>query len=252
VIVLVGLPARGKSFIARKLVNFLLWNGHKCKIFNVGRYRRQAVAALQIEQGKKAPAEGVCAADFFDSKNEEAAKLREMSAEVALRDMLRWIDNEEDDEDHMHSDSFSTGAGVGGGGHSRRASDVSAITSVDVLESKVESDRIAIFDATNSTNKRRSWILEECTSPAKRAGKPTGVVFVESICDDEELLRENYRFKITSSPDYDGMNQEDALNDLLIRVKKYEENYETITDDSQSYIKIFNLSTKLLVNHIYG
>jgi 6-phosphofructo-2-kinase len=35
-------------------------------------------------------------------------------------------------------------------------------------------------------------------------------------------------------------------------VKKYEEAYETIADDSLSYIKIFNLSTKLLVNHIYG
>jgi hypothetical protein len=117
---------------------------------------------------------------------------------------------------------------------------------------KTGGDRIAIFDATDSTNQRRSWILEESTSPTKRAGKPTGVVFVESICDDEELLRQNYKFKVSSSPDFQDMDEETALEDLKKRVAKYEETYETITDDSQSYIKIFNLSSKLMVNHIYG
>jgi broad specificity phosphatase PhoE len=98
----------------------------------------------------------------------------------------------------------------------------------------------------------RQWVLEECTSPEKRRGKPTGCIFVESICDDKELILENFNFKISNSPDYKGMSTEAALADLQMRVKKYEEQYETITDDSLSYIKIFNLSTKLLVNHIYG
>ena len=72
------------------------------------------------------------------------------------------------------------------------------------------------------------------------------------ICDDVELLEQNYSFKVKNSPDYDGIPEEEALADLRQRVKKYEDQYETITDDSQSYIKIFNLSTKLMVNHIYG
>ena len=111
-------------------------------------------------------------------------------------------------------------------------------------------DKVAIFDATNSTADRRRWVLEECTN---RKGKlPIGVVFVESICDDAELLEENYRFKIKNSPDYAGIPEEEALQDLRERVKKYEEAYEPISDDSQSYIKIFNLSTKIMVNHIYG
>lgn len=77
-------------------------------------------------------------------------------------------------------------------------------------------------------------------------------MFVESICDDKELILENFNFKISNSPDYKGMGRDAALADLQSRVQKYEEQYETITDDSLSYIKIFNLSTKLLVNHIYG
>jgi hypothetical protein len=228
VIVLVGLPARGKSFVARKLINFLEWYGCQCRIFNVGKYRRQAYAeATQSETG-------ACSADFFDSHNAQAAALREQVAHLALRDMLRWLDAEDDDSDEEDHRGTSTG---------------SASSSGSFYE---QQDRIAIFDATNSTNKRRQWILEECTSPAKRVGKPTGVVFVESICDDRELLLENYRFKISNSPDYAGVEPEVAMADLESRVKKYEEQYETITDDSLSYIKIFNLSTKLLVNHIYG
>mmetsp|Transcript_11042 Transcript_11042/g.31010 ORF Transcript_11042/g.31010 Transcript_11042/m.31010 type:complete len:292 (-) Transcript_11042:347-1222(-) len=44
VIVLVGLPGRGKSFVARKLQTFLNWRGTECKVFNVGKYRREANA----------------------------------------------------------------------------------------------------------------------------------------------------------------------------------------------------------------
>jgi hypothetical protein len=123
--VLVGLPARGKSFVARKLVNFLEWNGIDTKIFNVGRYRRHAYA----EQSSSA--DGACDANFFDSKNEKAAALRKKVAEIALRDMLKWLDEGEGND----SDS-------GGSGNSHR------------LEYE-RIDRIAIFDATNSTNARR-------------------------------------------------------------------------------------------------
>jgi 6-phosphofructo-2-kinase/fructose-2,6-biphosphatase 1 len=80
----------------------------------------------------------------------------------------------------------------------------------------------------------------------------TGVVFVESLCDDLELLEENFRYKVRNSPDFKGMSEEEAIADLQKRVARYEERYETITDESLSYIKIFNLSTKLMVNHIYG
>ncbi|KAL6499864.1 hypothetical protein OROGR_027774 [Orobanche gracilis] len=39
-IVLVGLPARGKTFTAAKLTRYLRWLGHDTKHFNVGKYRR--------------------------------------------------------------------------------------------------------------------------------------------------------------------------------------------------------------------
>ena len=39
-LVMVGLPARGKSFISRKLARYLNWLGYNCKVFNLGNYRR--------------------------------------------------------------------------------------------------------------------------------------------------------------------------------------------------------------------
>lgn len=212
VIALVGLPGRGKSFIARKLQNFLQWIGTDCKIYNVGKYRRQA------EEGQKA------SANFFDAKNESAAALRQEVARLALEDMLKWIDEP--------FDAIANGEGQTG-------------------EVK---GRVGIFDATNSTKERREWVLQQCTDDVERAGKPTGVVFIESVCDDVDLMRENLMTKISTSPDYDGMALEDAMADIMERCKKYEEAYETIDDDDdgKSYIKIFNLSSKIMVNHIYG
>jgi 6-phosphofructo-2-kinase/fructose-2,6-biphosphatase 2 len=40
---MVGLPARGKTYIARKVSRYLTWLGHRSRIFNVGNYRRQNV-----------------------------------------------------------------------------------------------------------------------------------------------------------------------------------------------------------------
>ena len=77
-------------------------------------------------------------------------------------------------------------------------------------------------------------------------------MFLESICDDPELLAENLRYKIASCPDFGGMSQEEALQDLETRIQKYESRYETIADNHLSYIKVFNLSSRLQVNHIYG
>lgn len=216
VIVLVGLPGRGKSFIARKLQNFLQWTGNDCSIFNVGRYRRR------VEEGHKAGAE------FFDPKNASAAALRQEVARLCLHDMLDWIDEPFE----------SIGGGVGGGGASSSSS--------------APKSRVGIFDATNSTKERRDWVLRECNDPVKRAGKPTGVVFVESVCDDDDLMRENFHTKVITSPDYDGVPIEEAMADIMERSKKYEEAYETIDDDDVSYVKIFNLSSKILVNHVYG
>ncbi len=77
-IVMVGLPARGKTFLASKLVRYLRWRGYEIETFNVGDYRREHLGARQP-------------ADFFDSSNTEAVRRRDAVAQVALGDMLAWF-----------------------------------------------------------------------------------------------------------------------------------------------------------------
>ena len=52
----------------------------------------------------------------------------------------------------------------------------------DMLNFFEEGGEVGIFDATNSTRSRRQWILE------KAHGRGIAVVFIESICDDPEVL----------------------------------------------------------------
>lgn len=249
VIVLVGLPARGKSFISRKLLHYVNWTGVKCQAFNVGKYRRKAYAEVQatasLEPATDSPS-GACDANFFSAGNTEASALRQQVAQLALDDMLAWLDDDEGDDGVVEDLPLTIDASR----HSLANMSVTSMTRSIKPHSTYQ--KVAIFDATNSTEARRRWVLEECTSPEKRGAKKTGVVFVESICTDQELLVENYRFKVSSSPDYKNMSIEEGLEDLLVRVRNYEAQYETIQDDNMSYIKIFDLSTKLMVNHIYG
>lgn len=78
VIVMVGLPARGKSYTARKIARYLAWLGYRTRIFNVGAYRRDHLGAGQAH-------------NFFDPDNPEGARARRVMAETALDDLLGWM-----------------------------------------------------------------------------------------------------------------------------------------------------------------
>ncbi|XVE79830.1 hypothetical protein DITRI_Ditri14bG0088000 [Diplodiscus trichospermus] len=77
-IVLVGLPARGKTFTAAKLTRYLRWLGHDTKHFNVGKYRRLKHGTNQT-------------ADFFRADNPEGVEARNEVAALAMDDMIAWM-----------------------------------------------------------------------------------------------------------------------------------------------------------------
>ena len=211
-------------------MHYVNWTGVRCRAFNVGKYRREAYAQVQASLHSEATAEqqqqaatadaaimkdsssaGACDADFFSAENEQAAALRQRVAQIALDDMLAWLDDE--DEDYW-DEAVPSVLAVDSSRHS--------FSSSRSARHQATYQKVAIFDATNSTEKRRQWVLEQCTSPAKRGDKKTGCVFVESLCTDEELLQENYRFKVSNSPDYKDMTLEEGMEDLLKRVRNYE------------------------------
>lgn len=60
------------------------------------------------------------------------------------------------------------------------------------------------------------------------------------------------RSKAANSPDYEGMSPQEALADLRQRIANYENAYETVSNVRLSYIKLYDLSSRVLANKIYG
>ncbi|XP_061423209.1 6-phosphofructo-2-kinase/fructose-2,6-bisphosphatase-like isoform X2 [Lethenteron reissneri] len=80
-IVMVGLPARGKTYISKKLTRYLNWVGVSTKVFNVGMYRRQATDSYR-------------SFEFFRHDNEEAMTIRKQCALTALNDVKTYLSDE--------------------------------------------------------------------------------------------------------------------------------------------------------------
>ena len=106
--------------------------------------------------------------------------------------------------------------------------------------------QISILDATNSTKDRRSWIQGQCDQQGVEA------LFVESKCDDEELIMSNILEVKTTSPDYAGQDPEEAAMDFRNRIRNYEKVYQTIDEDEShlTYVKIIDVGSKIVINRI--
>lgn len=185
---MVGLPARGKTYMAQKLARYLSWQGYRARVFNVGSYRRQRLGAGQE-------------ATFFDPANPEGVAARKDMAMAALEDVFQWLDD---------------------GG------------------------QIAIYDATNSTHSRRSRVR---TAVEERG---ISVLFVESVCDDTELIEANIRQTKLSSPDYEGVPHEQAVSDFRARIAMYERAYEPIEEEDLSWVKIVDVGRQMVANRVQG
>jgi len=136
----------------------------------------------------------------------------------------------------------------------------------ELLEWLRDGGDVAVFDATNTTDERRRAVLVKCKvfdslssvvvwvfpqpPPFLRLllqsmSEELNVIFVESICTDPEVIRKNMMQKASGSPDYRTMPIENAMADLQVRITNYEKVYETIEDDTMSYIKLINLQSKV-------
>jgi predicted kinase len=79
VIIMVGLPATGKTHIAKRICRFLsFFHDIPSQIFNVGDYRRQLCGANMP-------------ASFYDPSNEEGAAARHMACDAALADLVEYV-----------------------------------------------------------------------------------------------------------------------------------------------------------------
>ena len=192
VVVMCGLPARGKSYISKKIRRYLNWMGVHCEVFNVGNYRRKQVT-------------GASDHTFFDQKNEKNNNLRTQLAMDVLEELIAWLNH--------------------GGGH------------------------VGIHDATNTTRARRAQILERLSKEPNMT-----VLFVESICSNDDILQQNIQLKL-QSPDYRNSAPDQALEDFKARLASYEEVYEGLNekiDRKVPYVQLIDIGERVIANAIHG
>jgi len=188
---MVGLPARGKTYVSRKLTRYLNWIGVNTKVFNLGEYRREMAGAH-------------CKHSFFDPNNASGMNVREKCAELALEDITKWL------------------KGKG---------------------------QVAIFDATNTTRARRKKVRDHLDAHGF-----TGF-FVESVCDDDEIIESNILEVKVNSPDYQGINSEEAIQDFQARISHYKNFYEPISldhDHDMPFLKVTDGGKRFLMNKVEG
>jgi 6-phosphofructo-2-kinase/fructose-2,6-biphosphatase 2 len=166
---------------------------------------------------------------------------------AALDDMLKWLDHFKG----IQSDDAKTpNVGEGIMNQSRFLERIpSTIARGDDRNGAVVgSFTVAIYDATNSTKDRREAIFRKCKS------HNVPMVFIESICDDEELIKSNIVEVKLNSPDYVGIDAEAAIKDFQERIKHYSSTYDTLTRDEMDgqlpFVKLVNVGQEVIVHKV--
>jgi broad specificity phosphatase PhoE/adenylylsulfate kinase-like enzyme len=195
VICLVGLPARGKTYIGKKLKRWLSWGGYRTQLFNVGNVRRRRVGATK-------------SAEFFSPSNADGVRVRRQCALEALDAVAKY---------------FSAGG------------------------------QIAVYDATNHSLKRREMIRDYL----RKSEHHGELMWVESICNSSQIIDSNIRDTKLFSPDYKGMDPEDAVDDFKERIAQYIQKYATLeddelaSDDEECYVKLID-NRKIITCNCHG
>jgi len=81
-----------------------------------------------------------------------------------------------------------------------------------------EDNKVAIFDGTNTTRKRRDHIAAEVK---EKVNCKYELIWIESICNDENIITENIQKVKLGGLDYQQKNNEEAELDFRTRIKFY-------------------------------
>ena len=84
------------------------------------------------------------------------------------------------------------------------------------------------------------------SSPTRRHIDSVGIVFIESIVTDPEMIQKSMEWKVQNSRDFAGTTMTEAMNDLALRVAHYVKVYKTVQEHEGPYIKMFDLRAKVM------
>lgn len=189
-VAMVGMPARGKTFVARTIARHLNWVGLRCRIFSLGEHRRKEVGVWQP-------------ISYFEPGG-QGEKTRKRIAGQVLDEAL------------------------------------------EALRSDID---IAVYDGSNVTRDRRKWLSEAVAS----SGLHAQVVFIESICHDEELIERNIGEFKRSSPEYEEKKDDEAEQQYKDRITEYQRIYQPLeASEGHKFIKLIDVGSQMVTNLISG
>ncbi|KAN0114588.1 bifunctional 6-phosphofructo-2-kinase/fructose-2,6-bisphosphate 2-phosphatase [Hyaloscypha variabilis] len=110
---------------------------------------------------------------------------------------------------------------------------------------------VGILDALNLTLERRKAL---CIHVKEREPK-LGVVFIESVCEDGQLLEANIASELRG-PDYEGNDPASSLADFEKRLRAYESVYVPLgyyeEENNMQYIKVIDIGRKTIHHRLQG
>ncbi|TPX11009.1 uncharacterized protein E0L32_008046 [Thyridium curvatum] len=259
VIIMVGLPARGKSYITKKIQRYLSWQQHDTRIFNVGNRRR--IAAGITSPSRPPPSRKITDED----RPLQAASilLNGMQAPPAQDPPVLDLNSQAQSNDASNSATHHNENGEPIDQSAKffdpkneQASKLREQVAVETLDELLEyllhgGGAVGILDATNSTIHRRKLLVDHI-----KAREPKlGILFIESICHDQNLLEANMRLKL-SGPDYKDKDPQKSLEDFKKRVEAYESAYEPLGEYEEKrdlqYVQIIDVGRKVVFHRLKG
>lgn len=190
VVIMVGLPARGKSYITKKIQRYLSWQQHECRIFNVGNRRRVAAGS-----GMSPPVSPQASPPKRSMSHMAAIRTSSLNGIIdaptqAAHILLNGIDPLEEQNGLRKLPSADTmeQSAEFFDPKNKQASQIREQVAMSTLDELLDflidgGGSVGILDATNSTLERRQVLFKHI----KEREPKLGILFIESVCEDQKV-----------------------------------------------------------------
>lgn len=268
---MVGLPARGKSYLVKKIARYLNWLQHPTRIFNVGERRRVAAGppvqphidrsidgALResvrnmslngIDHSEPLPPPAMMVNGELASAPISPLNMGGPLSTVGERPTTPPSPPASPDRMDQSASFFDPS--------NTRAKLLREKVAHDTLDDLLryvleDGGSVGIFDATNHTQDRRQSLIDHI----RRRDPNISVLFLESRCQDQNLLEANMRLKL-SGPDYKDKDPAKSLADFQDRVAQYEKSYQPLGDYEEAkmlpYCSLIDVGRKMISHKVDG
>lgn len=102
--------------------------------------------------------------------------------------------------------------------YQRQRAQAAELAMNDALEKLKGTLSIAILDGSNITQAKRRLLYEQVA----RSNLHCQIVFIESVCYDQEVVRSLMKETYVRSPDFANQTEEDAVADMAMKIQHFE------------------------------